>query len=211
MERPKLDSSRRDFLRLMASVPVIIGAPTLLLGDKAGLRASEPLPLSPTPTCGDDDDDDPTPAQTEGPYFKPRSPERKSLLDRRFGATPLVLTGAVFTRSCKPVEGALLDFWQCDDRGEYDNTGFTLRGHQFAGADGAYRLETIRPGLYPGRTRHIHVKVQAPGRPALTTQLYFPDEMQNARDRIFHPELVMRVDEADRRQQGRFNFVLDLP
>ena len=46
-------------------------------------------------------------------------------------------------------------------------------------------FETIVPGKYPGRTRHYHVKVQAPGRSILTTQLYFPGEPGNDGDRIF--------------------------
>jgi len=40
------------------------------------------------------------------------------------------------------------------------------------------------PGIYVGRTRHFHLKVQAPNRPLLTTQLYFPGEAVNARDPI---------------------------
>jgi protocatechuate 3,4-dioxygenase beta subunit len=64
-----------------------------------------------------------------------------------------------------------LDFWQADVNGAYDNVGFRFRGHQFTNAQGAFALTTIVPGLYPGRTRHIHVKMQAPGRPVLTTQL----------------------------------------
>jgi protocatechuate 3,4-dioxygenase beta subunit len=209
MESGKKGESRRDFLRMLAAVPIVLGAPSLLIRDTHVLKA--PSLLTPTPMCGDDDDDDPTPAQTEGPYFKPRSPERKSLVSTSFAGTALVLTGGVYTRSCKPVEGALLDFWQCDEKGVYDNSGFDLRGHQFAGADGAFRLETMHPGLYTGRTRHIHVKVQAPNRPVLTTQLYFPNEPQNSRDGIFHQDLVMRVAGADRRLEGRFNFVLDIP
>jgi N-hydroxyarylamine O-acetyltransferase len=43
-------------------------------------------------------------------------------------------------------------------------------------------VETVVPGLYPGRTRHIHVKVQRPGGSILTTQLYVPDEPRNATD-----------------------------
>jgi protocatechuate 3,4-dioxygenase beta subunit len=53
-------------------------------------------------------------------------------------------------------------------------------------------LETVIPGLYPGRTRHIHVKVQTPGGTILTTQVYFPDEARNARDGIFDPRLLMK-------------------
>ncbi|HEU0077508.1 MAG TPA: hypothetical protein VFQ76_07645, partial [Longimicrobiaceae bacterium] len=157
------------------------------------------------------DDDDPTPAETEGPYFKRSSPERASLLEAGTAGTRLSLTGLVLTRGCRPVSGALLDFWQADDSGAYDNTGFRLRGHQFTDAAGAFRLETVLPGLYPGRTRHLHVKVQAPGRPVLTTQLYFPGESRNSSDGLFHAELLMELSGSGGAREGRFNFVLDLP
>jgi protocatechuate 3,4-dioxygenase beta subunit len=85
-----------------------------------------------------------------------------------------------------------------------------LRGHQFASREGGYRLRTIVPARYTGRTAHIHVKVQAPNRPVLTTQLYFPDEPGNARDPLFRRELVMRVTRSGDAPQGRFDFVLDI-
>ena len=89
-------------------------------------------------------------------------------------------------------------------------TGFRLRGHQFTDDAGPYRLETVVPGLYPGRTRHIHVKVQAPDGPVLTTQLYFPGEPGNARDGIFQPELVLTdVRDTGGARQGSFTFVLE--
>jgi len=84
--------------------------------------------------------------------------------------------------------------------------GYRLRGHQFTDASGAYRLETIVPGVYPGRTRHIHVKVQAPNQPVLTTQLYFPDEPGNADDGIFDPSLVVAMSSE---RDASFQFVLD--
>jgi protocatechuate 3,4-dioxygenase beta subunit len=164
--------------------------------------------LAPTPAC-DDGDGGPTPAQTEGPYFTPDSPARASLLEAGMGGQRLVVAGTVLTTDCRPVQRALLDFWQADDAGQYDNQGYRLRGHQFSGADGAWRLETVVPGQYPGRTRHIHVKVQAPDGPVLTTQLYFPGEPGNDRDGIFRPELVLSDvrDRGDARQ-GSFTFVL---
>ena len=125
--------------------------------------------------------------------------------------TRLVVTGYVLTTACRPIAGALLDFWQCDHAGAYDNAGYRLRGHQFTDAEGRYRLETIVPGLYPGRTRHIHVKVQAPNRPVLTTQLYFPGEPGNARDGIFRPELAMAVQDTADGKAAAFNYVLNIP
>ena len=118
--------------------------------------------------------------------------------------------GFVLSTSCQPVARALVDFWQCDDAGNYDNSGFRLRGHQFTDAAGKYRLETIVPGLYPGRTRHIHVKVQAPGRAVLTTQLYFPmDAARNRQDGIYSAALVIEdYKDVSAGKAGAFNFVL---
>ena len=163
--------------------------------------------LAPTPAC--DDGDDPTVSQTEGPYFTPNSPRRASLLEAGVGGQRLVVAGTVLTTDCRPVQRALLDFWQADDAGQYDNQGYRLRGHQFSDSDGRWRLETVVPGIYSGRTRHIHVKVQAPDGPVLTTQLYFPGEPENDRDGIFSPELVLSdVRDVGDTRQGSFTFVL---
>jgi len=111
----------------------------------------------------------------------------------------------VLTADCKPVANALLDFWHADEHGDYDNSGFRYRGHQFTDAEGRYRLETIVPAEYPGRTRHIHVKAQAPAGRVLTTQLYFPNEAANRRDGLFSPSLTMLL---SRPGEGSFDFVL---
>lgn len=181
-----------------------VAAGGVLLADDLFAQA----PLAPTPACGADSA--PTLRQTEGPFFTPNSPERQSLVDAGVKGQALELSGLVLTRSCKPVPRALVDFWQADAAGVYDNKGFRLRGHQFTDGEGRYRLRTIVPARYPGRTPHIHVKVQAANRPVLTTQLYFPDEPGNARDAIFRPELLMRIARAGDARQGRFDFVLDL-
>jgi protocatechuate 3,4-dioxygenase beta subunit len=146
-----------------------------------------------------------TPRETEGPFFKTNTPQRITLIEPGSNAPKLVVTGQVLTRDCKPVKGALLDFWHADEHGDYDNRGYRYRGHQFTDADGRYRLETIVPAVYPGRTRHIHVKVQPPGGSVLTTQLYFPNQPGNARDGLFRDALVMRMPDASR---GAFDFVI---
>jgi len=148
-----------------------------------------------------------TPAVTEGPYFKAGSPERTVLYETGMAGTRLVLTGRVLTATCQPVTGAVLDFWQADAGGTYDNSGYRLRGHQTVGADGTFRLETVIPGLYPGRTEHIHVKVQAPGKPVLTTQLFFPGVASNAGDSIFDPALLITLtDSGDGGKAGAYDF-----
>ena len=179
-------------------------APTATLAPEAA--EDSPVALAATPACGDDDE--PTLAQTEGPYFTPNSPERSSLLEAGLDGPRMTLTGYVLTTDCAPVAGALLDFWHADASGVYDNEGYRCRGHQFADDQGRFTLETVVPGLYPGRTRHIHVKVQRPDGPVLTTQLYFPDEPRNASDGIFRPELLMTVAQSDADLQAQFSFVV---
>ena len=165
--------------------------------------------LAPTPACHDDDE--PTIAETEGPFFKPRSPQRSNLRESGIAGRAVDLSGLVLTRSCRPVPGALVDLWHADDNGVYDNKNFRLRGHVFTDNEGRYAFQTIVPGLYPGRTRHYHVKVQAPGeRPDLTTQFYFPDESRNRSDGLFRRELVMQVSEAKDALVARFDVVLAL-
>jgi protocatechuate 3,4-dioxygenase beta subunit len=150
-----------------------------------------------------------TPAQTEGPYYKTGSPERTSLLESGFTGDKLVLAGYVYDKNCKPISGAWIDFWQTDGAGVYDNSGYKGRGHQFTNAAGAYRLETVIPGLYPGRTRHIHVKVRGlESGPTITSQIYFPGEGQNSGDSIFNPALLATI--AADGQTGTFNFVLNV-
>jgi protocatechuate 3,4-dioxygenase beta subunit len=149
-----------------------------------------------------------TPALTEGPYFKTGSPERSSLLDPGMPGTQLTLTGYVLTAGCQPVAHALLDFWQADSQGQYDNAGFTLRGHEYTDQNGRYQLETVIPGLYPGRTEHIHVKVQAPGGPLLTTQLFFPGVQNNQSDSIYDPALLVKLEGSGAHMQAAFDFVI---
>jgi protocatechuate 3,4-dioxygenase beta subunit len=114
----------------------------------------------------------------------------------------------VLTTGCLPIAGAIVDFWHADDGGNYDNVGFLFRGHQFTDGDGRFQLETVMPGLYPGRTRHFHVKVQGPETALLTTQLYFPGEPGNASDGIFNEALLMETAETAEGMTGVFDFVL---
>ena len=91
--------------------------------------------------------------------------------------TRLILVGYVLDQNCQPLSNTWLDFWQADANGEYDNSGFRLRGHQFTDAQGRYYLETILPGLYSSRPiEHIHVKVRPEGGQEITSQLYFPQQ-----------------------------------
>lgn len=184
------------------------GAPgTTAAGATPTTAAATATTLAPTPSCVDDDE--PTPEQTEGPYFKANSPQKTDLRTGAGGGTALNLSGTVVTTNCQPVAQAKIEFWQANDAGEYDNSGYTLRGHQFTDAQGRYAVQTLVPGLYPGRTRHIHVKVQAPNSSVLTSQLYFPGEPGNASDGIYRAECLIDIKDAGAAKNGTFTFVLN--
>jgi len=202
-----MKASRREFLRLAAATPAAVALAVFETERVEAQGAPPPAPgLSPTRSCGDGA---PTPRQTEGPYFKPESPARTSLVEPGMRGTRIVVAGTVLSTGCQPVPRALVDFWQADDRGAYDNAGYKLRGHQFTDETGHYSLTTVVPGLYPGRTRHLHVKVQAPNQLILTTQLYFPGESSNVTDGLFKPHLLMTVQDTADGKAAMFNFVLE--
>ncbi|MEV7415415.1 carbohydrate-binding protein [Streptomyces sp. NPDC089919] len=199
--------SRKSLLHGVAALgaaPLLLGGGVALARDRTAAGAAPEL----TPDCHDGDE--PTVEQTEGPYFKPGSPLRTSLVTSSTPGVRLTVSGYVFGLACLPVSGVLLDFWQADDNGAYDNGGYRFRGHQFSDARGAFSLTTVVPGLYPGRTRHLHVKLQAPGGRVVTTQLYFPNEPRNSTDTIFDARLLMNVRQAGPAREGTYDFVLDV-
>ena len=193
--------SRRELLRntlASSGLGVAIGYPAFTFAQGA----------APTPQCHDGDEA--TIRQGEGPYFKPDSPQRADLVEPGSKGRLVEISGQVLTRSCRPVERALVDLWHADERGAYDGAGFRYRGHLFTDGEGRYEFRTIMPALYTGCTRHYHMKVQAPNRPVLSTQLYFPDEPANRRDGLFRRDLTMRMAEAPNGLTARFDFVLDI-
>ena len=87
----------------------------------------------------------------EGPYYRAGSPERSSMVQDDPVTEPIVVEGQVFDMNCNPLQGAKVDFWQSNGRGQYDNRGYLLRSHQLTDGEGRYRLETVVPGVYPAR------------------------------------------------------------
>jgi protocatechuate 3,4-dioxygenase beta subunit len=138
----------------------------------------------------------PTPAQTEGPFYPVSLPKDSDFDLLRSGALnytrgqPAWVEGSVTDLQGKPIAGAQVEIWQCDETGHYHHPGdggqadpaFQGFGRVTVGADGQYRFRTIRPAPYSGRTPHIHVKVKLGSRELLTTQLYVAGEPRNERD-----------------------------
>lgn len=139
-----------------------------------------------------------TPRQAEGPFYPRTIPQDRdadlvTFNGKDFGGEVIEMTGQVFDLTRAPLAGAVVEIWHCDPAGIYPNVGrnnggladpgFQGYGAVATGPDGAYRFRTIRPGVYPGRVRHIHAKVKAGDR-NLTTQMYFPED-DNSGDFLF--------------------------
>lgn len=145
-----------------------------------------------------------TPAQTLGPFYPRNAAERPGETDADLlkvdgdrvltRGVPIFLTGRVLdARGAVP--GAAIELWQCDANAVYHHPAGgaeSQRDPNFQGygvaqtdSDGSFRFRTIKPVAYPGRTPHIHVRVQANDGRVLATQLYLPGDPGNARDFLF--------------------------
>jgi protocatechuate 3,4-dioxygenase, beta subunit len=144
----------------------------------------------------------PTPQQTAGPFYPSNYPDDSDndLVHVTGHAEPAKGTitrvaGRILDRAGRPLAGARVEIWQCDDFGRYHNVqdggaerprddNFQGFGRTVTGEAGGYSFVTIRPVPYPGRTPHIHFAVAAPGLPRFVTQMYVAGETQNDTDSV---------------------------
>lgn len=132
----------------------------------------------------------------EGPFYREGAPFRDTLFEKGEKGEILVVSGTVVARNGRPLADAVLDLWQCNAEGRYDNDDpnsppkkdqFVLRGRIKTNEKGEYRFTTIKPvpyGIGEGRFRpaHIHIKASKDGYAALTSQLYFKGDKHNKTD-----------------------------
>ena len=146
-----------------------------------------------------------SPSQTLGPFYPRNASERLAETDADLlrvegdrvltKGVPIYLTGRVLDRRGQPLINAAVEIWQCDANAVYHHPAGgaeSERDPNFQGygvgrtdAAGAFHFRTIKPIAYPGRTPHIHVRVQAAGASAFATQLYLADDPGNRRDFLF--------------------------
>src|SRR2546428_13908340 len=93
--------SRRGFFGLVAMLS------TALAGVRTAV-AAQAQPFRPTPSCPDAPQA--TPRQTEGPYFKPDSPRRESLLGPGVAGGKIVVARLGLSPSSPPGPRAPVDF-----------------------------------------------------------------------------------------------------
>lgn len=116
----------------------------------------------------------------------------------RATGVPIEVTGVVRTPSGRPLAGALLEIWSANHHGRYrhveDHSGLQLDenhlgvGRVLTDDAGRYRFWAISPGAYLARPdigrwrpKHIHMSISGASS-RLITQMYFPDEPNNASD-----------------------------
>lgn len=135
-----------------------------------------------------------SPKASAGPFWKRGAPARTRLTAP--GGRPLLVAGQlVAAGTCTPLAGALVDVWQADPQGRYDQEGFGLRAQFRTDGEGRFELRTVWPGRYQAagdrlRPAHIHLFVRAAGHRPLTTQLYFEGDPHLAGDSLVDERLV---------------------
>ncbi len=114
-----------------------------------------------------------TTADIQGPFYKTNPPLRTKIATDTEPGERLLLSGIVKNLDCTPIENATIDIWQANAAGVYDSSNnYNLRGQTLSNANGEYSFETVLPGVYSGRPRHLHIKVSKDNY-NITTQLYF--------------------------------------
>lgn len=160
MKAPVL--SRRDLLEKCAAAGLLALASPLLGNAAALLDEAEQAALVPTPPC------------EMGPFYKKHAPSSTMLRAPGDAGLPLLVSGHILDTRGERLRDAVLEVWQADHSGRYDNLGYRFRARLATTESGEYSFETVIPGHYPGRVaQHIHYRIEAPGHRPLVTQLYF--------------------------------------
>jgi protocatechuate 3,4-dioxygenase alpha subunit len=155
----------------------------------------------------------PTAEMTLGPFFPREFAHDANDLTRLEGkpvrGEPIEITGRVVQGNGKPVDNLVLEIWQADSEGRYDNPGFFGWGRAATDGQGLYRFRTIRPGAIAGRIPHINFCLVYSGlMRQLQTVMFFeiaPDPVLDA----IQPSLKERL-VAKQAAPGGFRFDIRL-
>jgi protocatechuate 3,4-dioxygenase beta subunit len=125
-----------------------------------------------------------TPTVPIGPYYKDEKLNRIDIRENKKGITIEYLF-KVEDKDCKPIQGAVVDIWQCDTEGHYSDfeqektlNQTWLRGFQVTDKNGECKFKSIFPGWYTGRITHLHAKVSLGNKDVLVTNFFFPKDIE---------------------------------
>jgi protocatechuate 3,4-dioxygenase beta subunit len=140
---------------------------------------------------------------------------------------PAIVSGRVLSTDGSPIAGALLDVWQGDENGLYEQQDpeqpdMNLRGRFRTDAEGRYKITAIKPVSYPVpddgpvgqmlaalgrppyRPAHIHFIVSAPGHASVSTHLFASGDPYLDSDAVFGTKdsLVVNFVRSDSSEQA---------
>jgi protocatechuate 3,4-dioxygenase alpha subunit len=99
----------------------------------------------------------PTGEMTLGPFFPREFAEGANDLAAGVREAQVIeITGRITQLDGKALDNVIVEIWQADSEGRYDNTEFYGWGRAATDANGVYRFRTVKPGSYDGRAPHIN-------------------------------------------------------
>jgi protocatechuate 3,4-dioxygenase beta subunit len=171
-------------------------------GEGGGAGGGGALPAE-SPCTGDIEV---TPRRSDGGHYRPGAPEKDTLHEPGIEGERLVIAGYVLFPDCRTVPDAVLDVWQADAEGRFDDEDWRLRGVLRADREGRYEIETVVPGSVDGVPPTVHLKVaEEVGGRIVTTQVYLASPETAPR-----PELAVEPAESDDGLEARFDVVIEV-
>lgn len=177
-----------------------------------------------------------TPNTGRGPFYRSDAPRLPLGADISLDGEGerLVVRGSVVDLDGCAVAGAVVETWQANDEGFYENQQpdlqpeFNLRGVFTTDASGAFHYVTVKPAGYTvpddgpvgqlmravdcplRRPAHLHFMIKADGFETVTTQIFDRAETERYEDPLFgvRPELIGDF-RAARGQGGKAAWALD--
>lgn len=146
----------------------------------------------------------PTAEMTLGPFFPREFAEGANDLTCLDGVQVpgelIEVTGRVVQLDGRPLDNLVLEIWQADAQGRYDNPAFFGWGRAATDAQGVYYFKTVRPGAIQGRAPHINFLLLYSGlMRQLHTVMYFDDADDAVLKSVAAPErLVAKREDAHR-------------
>lgn len=104
----------------------------------------------------------PSAEMTLGPFFPaefspPAASDLTTLEGKRAAGEVIEISGRVTQADGAPLDNLVLEIWQADASGRYDNPEFCGWGRAATNKEGVYAFRTIRPGAFGDRQPHINV------------------------------------------------------
>ncbi|KAJ1560589.1 hypothetical protein HK405_006576 [Cladochytrium tenue] len=124
------------------------------------------------------------PEITAGPYYINGFIRRDNIMEDQAGFPLLLEISFMDIATCSALEGAAIEFWNCNATGTYSGfDGATaclhgsgsgssscmtsqetfLRGWVYTDSNGVAEMTTVYPGFYEGRAPHIHMAIHTGG------------------------------------------------